>query len=332
MRRLKELLDTEELVRLFCLARIPHPVVIEMLALAGGYHGFWIDQEHGTISLEQVMIAALAGRANQLDSFVRMPPTGYWQVTQCLEAGVGGVMAAQIRSADHAREFVSWTKFSPLGTRGLNTGGRDADYTHKAAPQFIEAANREHFVAIQIETLGRWTRPMRLRRFRASICCLSVRPTCPWPWEFRANSTTRKSGNRSSAFRTRASGMTFPGVRLCPTLSLPSGPSSWGAGCLRTGMTQPSCAADSTPFARRSDSDVVTDSGPPRFQRSLEATSINSTASLPVIPILMPMPWACGVTATIFAAYRSSGSVSGLEGVPLAIAIACPNSAGVTVS
>ncbi len=154
MKRLKELLATEEIVPLFCLARIPHPVVIEMLSLAGGYRGFWIDHEHGAFSLEQVMVAALAGRANQLDCFVRMPPTGYWQVTQCLEVGAGGVMGAQILSAEHARQFVSWTKFAPEGMRGLNTGGRDADFTHKTAPEFIEEANRQHFVAVQIETLG----------------------------------------------------------------------------------------------------------------------------------------------------------------------------------
>jgi 2-keto-3-deoxy-L-rhamnonate aldolase RhmA len=63
-------------------------------------------------------------------------------------------MGAQIRSADHAREFVSWNKFAPAGTRGLNTGGRDADFTYKTAAQFIEDANRQHFVAVQIETLG----------------------------------------------------------------------------------------------------------------------------------------------------------------------------------
>ncbi len=43
---------------------------------------------------------------------------------------------------------------SPRGSRGLNTQGRDADYTHKPATQFAADANRDNFVAIQIETLG----------------------------------------------------------------------------------------------------------------------------------------------------------------------------------
>lgn len=150
----KQLLATDELIPIFAVGRIPHPVIIEIFGLAGGYRGFWMDQEHCAISTEQVAIAALAARAHDFDCFVRMPPTGYWQVTKCLEAGAGGVMGAQIQSADHARRFVSWTKFAPEGTRGLNTGGRDADYTYKPLAQLVDEANRERFVAIQIETLG----------------------------------------------------------------------------------------------------------------------------------------------------------------------------------
>ena len=150
----KEQLASDELIRVFAIGRIAHPIIVEMFGLAGDYHGFWIDQEHGAISTEQIITLALAGKANGFDSFVRVPPTGYWQVTQCLEAGSGGVMAAQIHSAEQAREFVSWTKFSPQGVRGLNAGGRDGDYSHKPPAQLVQDANRDHFVAIQIETLG----------------------------------------------------------------------------------------------------------------------------------------------------------------------------------
>ena len=83
-----------------------------------------------------------------------MAPSDYSLVTQNLEAGAGGVMAAQIRSAAHAEQFVTWAKFAPRGLRRLNTSGRDAHYTHKSQQQFAADANRDQFVAIQIETLG----------------------------------------------------------------------------------------------------------------------------------------------------------------------------------
>jgi len=153
-RTFKELLATDELIPTFALARIVHPIMIEMAGLAGGYRGFWLDLEHAFVSTEQMVVAGLAAKANDMDCFVRLAPTGYSPVTQCLETGIGGVMAAQIHSASHAEEFVKWTKFAPRGNRGLNMSGRDACYTHKPATQFIQEANRDHFVAIQVETLG----------------------------------------------------------------------------------------------------------------------------------------------------------------------------------
>ncbi|MFQ5733885.1 MAG: HpcH/HpaI aldolase/citrate lyase family protein, partial [Planctomycetaceae bacterium] len=72
--------------------------------------------------------------------------------TKCLEAGGGGVMAAQIFSAEQAEEFVRWAKFAPRGARGLNTGGWDARFASIPVTEFCEKSNRESFVAIQIET------------------------------------------------------------------------------------------------------------------------------------------------------------------------------------
>jgi len=151
---LKQKLQAGSVVRVFALARAIHPVVVEMYGLAGGYDGFWFDHEHGGATVEEMRNGSLAARACGLDCFARVPPVGYWLVTQCFEAGAGGVMGAQIQSAEQAREFVSWCKFAPEGTRGLNSCGRDAAYTHLPPAQFVERANRDHFVAIQIETLG----------------------------------------------------------------------------------------------------------------------------------------------------------------------------------
>jgi len=150
----KQKLASDELVRVFAVGRFPSPVMIDMFALAGGFDGFWIDQEHAGLTYEQILVLATAARANAMDSFVRMAPTDYAKVTQNLEAGSGGVMAARIDSAEQAEQFVQWAKFAPRGSRGLNTSGRDADYTFKSAAQFAEDANRDHLVAIQIETTG----------------------------------------------------------------------------------------------------------------------------------------------------------------------------------
>jgi len=153
-RRFKEILAAGELVRVFSAGRLLNAVTIDLYALAGGFDGFWLDQEHVGLTCEEIQLGALAARANAFDLFVRMAPTNYAQVTQNLEAGAGGVMAAQIHSAEQAEQFVGWAKFAPRGMRGMNTSGRDALYTHRSQTEFAATANREHLVAIQIETAG----------------------------------------------------------------------------------------------------------------------------------------------------------------------------------
>jgi 4-hydroxy-2-oxoheptanedioate aldolase len=153
-RRFKQLLAEDRLIRVFCAGRFVNPITIDLFALAGGYDGFWLDQEHVGLNYQEVQLAAVAARANGLDCFVRMAPTNYAQVTQNLEAGAGGVMAARVETAAEAAEFVRWAKFAPFGMRGINTAGRDALYTHKKIAELAADANREHFVAVQIETVG----------------------------------------------------------------------------------------------------------------------------------------------------------------------------------
>jgi 4-hydroxy-2-oxoheptanedioate aldolase len=150
----KQRLQKGDTLRVFTLGRITHPILVEMFAQAGGYDGFWIDSEHSAPTPDQLLMLALAARANQFDCFVRMPPIGYWEVTRAMETGVGGVMAAQIRSVEQAEQFVRWAKFPPIGERGTVLTGRDANYSHKTAAQFIADSNRDSFVAIQIETVS----------------------------------------------------------------------------------------------------------------------------------------------------------------------------------
>lgn len=154
MPRFRELLAKNELVRLFSVGRLISPLTIDLFAWAGGFDGLWIDQEHVGVTWKEIELASIAARAHGLDTFARMAPVSYAHVTQALEAGAGGVMAAQIHSAEQAEEFVRWAKFTPRGTRGMNTSGRDAQYTRLSQAEFAASANREHLVAIQIETKG----------------------------------------------------------------------------------------------------------------------------------------------------------------------------------
>jgi len=149
--RLKQALASGRLVRVFGLGQLCHPKLVEMVGLQGGFDAVWLDQEHAGLSTAQVEAAALAARACGLDSFVRLPPTDYAAVMRPLEAGAGGVMAAQVRGARQAEEFVTWAKFYPRGLRGVNGTGVDGRYGGMNQLEYLRRANAETFVAVQIE-------------------------------------------------------------------------------------------------------------------------------------------------------------------------------------
>ncbi|MGH8915318.1 MAG: HpcH/HpaI aldolase family protein [Acidimicrobiia bacterium] len=149
---IKTRLQRGERLVVFAVGRMFHHNIIHYLGMQGGFDGFWIDVEHSGLTTHDIEIAATAGMANDLDCFVRVPPTDYATVTRCFESGATGVMAAQIASAHQAEEFVTWAKYAPRGRRGLNSLGYDGGYGSVPLAEFAERSNRDTFVAIQIET------------------------------------------------------------------------------------------------------------------------------------------------------------------------------------
>jgi len=149
--RLKAALARGQVTRVFGLGQLCHPKLVEMIGLLGGFDAVWLDQEHVALTGEQIEQASLAARATGIDSFVRLAATDYATVMRPLEAGAGGVMAAQVRSAREAAQVVHWAKFLPHGLRGVNGTGVDGRYGTVPVAEYFQRANAETFVAIQIE-------------------------------------------------------------------------------------------------------------------------------------------------------------------------------------
>jgi 2-dehydro-3-deoxyglucarate aldolase/4-hydroxy-2-oxoheptanedioate aldolase len=149
--RLRQALRAGRLVRVFGLGQLCHPKVVEMVGLAGGFDAVWLDQEHAGLTVGQIELAALAARAAGLDSFVRLAPTDYATVMRPLEAGAGGIMAAQVRSARQAEDVLTWSKFAPRGLRGVNSLGADGGFGSVPLRDYLRRANEDTFVAVQIE-------------------------------------------------------------------------------------------------------------------------------------------------------------------------------------
>src|SRR5262249_23743624 len=53
--------------------------------------------------------------------------------------------------AAEARQVVTWSKFAPLGRRGFDGADPDAPYCAMPLAEYVQAANEQTFVVIQIE-------------------------------------------------------------------------------------------------------------------------------------------------------------------------------------
>jgi 2-dehydro-3-deoxyglucarate aldolase/4-hydroxy-2-oxoheptanedioate aldolase len=141
-----------QLVRVMHFTCLSSPKLVEVAGILGNFHGLWIDQEHSAVPHAQLELMLMACRAVGLDAFARVAPTDYATVMRPMEAGCSGVMIAQLRTLDEVREAVSWTKYPPHGVRGMFGGTYEAGYGSVSMREHTERANRDRWVAIQIET------------------------------------------------------------------------------------------------------------------------------------------------------------------------------------
>lgn len=126
------------------------PTVTE--ALAPSVDFVWIDLEHNPTNLESMLGHLIAARAAETPSLVRIPANDAAWIKRVLDSGAEGIILPQSASAQEVADFVSACRYPPLGTRGFGPR-RPMNYGRLAAAEYLEQANRDLFVAAQVETV-----------------------------------------------------------------------------------------------------------------------------------------------------------------------------------
>ena len=124
--------------------------VFELASLLG-FDGLWLDMEHHAHSMETAQQLMRAARVGHADMLVRPAKGEFMRMGRVLEAGAQGIMYPRCDNAAEAAEVVKWAKFPPLGKRGLDGGNADMPYCSMPAAQYIQEANQQTFLVIQIE-------------------------------------------------------------------------------------------------------------------------------------------------------------------------------------
>jgi 4-hydroxy-2-oxoheptanedioate aldolase len=137
------------------------PVLVTALALADpslfelaslmGFDGIWLDLEHHAVSVETAATLMRAARVGTADIMARPAKGEFMRLGRLLEAGAQGIMYPRCDSAEEAREVVAWSKFAPLGRRGLDSGNADNPYCSMPVAPYVREANEQTFLVAQIE-------------------------------------------------------------------------------------------------------------------------------------------------------------------------------------
>ena len=132
------------------MTRLADPWLAEVIGRVG-YDCIWFDMEHRAFGYDKIDPISLACRHTGIDLMVRILKTGYDAPMRALECGANGIMVPHCRSAEEARQWVEWVRFPPLGKRGLDGSGADADWGFADTREHIRHANEQVFLALQIE-------------------------------------------------------------------------------------------------------------------------------------------------------------------------------------
>lgn len=116
-----------------------------------GFDGIWLDMEHHAYSLETAGGLMRAARVGSSDIIARPAKGEFMRMGRMLEAGAQGIMYPRCDDAREAAEVVKWAKFAPLGQRGIDSGNPDNPYCAVPLVEYIEQANRQTLLIIQLE-------------------------------------------------------------------------------------------------------------------------------------------------------------------------------------
>jgi 4-hydroxy-2-oxoheptanedioate aldolase len=131
--------------------RLPSPDLVEIFGEAG-FDFIIIDQEHGPVSPETTSNLVRACDLVEMAAVVRIPDNLPWFFQLALDVGALGVQVPQVRTVSDAERAVQASKFAPVGSRGVCRNVRAARYSARDRYAYLEGANRDTLVVIQIES------------------------------------------------------------------------------------------------------------------------------------------------------------------------------------
>jgi 4-hydroxy-2-oxoheptanedioate aldolase len=132
--------------------RYPDATLAETLA----YHDWdflLFDGEHGVIEPRDCENLARAAELHGVTPVVRVAANQPHIILRMMDTGVHGCQIPWVNSAEEAERAVQAVKYFPRGKRGLAGVTRAASQGHAVLTQYVQTANAETLVIVQVETM-----------------------------------------------------------------------------------------------------------------------------------------------------------------------------------
>jgi 4-hydroxy-2-oxoheptanedioate aldolase len=125
--------------------------VIPVLA-STGWDFLLIDAEHRAYGIETIDQFCRITSYEEVTAVVRVPDKLYHQLAQPLDFGADGLVIPRVETRQEAESIVRSTRYYPLGERGFSRASIDARFPTCGVSEYVEWANSETLIVIQIES------------------------------------------------------------------------------------------------------------------------------------------------------------------------------------
>jgi 2-dehydro-3-deoxyglucarate aldolase len=131
--------------------QLPDASIAEIMGRAG-YDWIAIDLEHGLFAVESLPDICRALELGGAVPFVRIAQNACKDIKQAVEAGARGIIVPMIESRRAIDQAISWTKYPPIGCRGV--GYSRANLFGKHFDEHFRRFNEEVVIVAQIEHIN----------------------------------------------------------------------------------------------------------------------------------------------------------------------------------
>lgn len=152
MSKLKARLRAGESLIGTMITMVDHCDIAKVIRIAG-FDFMIIDNEHGSFDYSAAARMCSVARAIDLPVIIRIPEARREIVLKYMEMGSSGILLPNCENAETAKLLVEFSKYAPMGNRGVSLLRPHTDYVQPAsAVDYMKKANDETIIMCQIES------------------------------------------------------------------------------------------------------------------------------------------------------------------------------------